>query len=632
MYGALVVSGDPNFLSQVQRLVANINKNIKVETLNDPSKVIEVLRSTALIDVVVCDHDPPRVDAFSLFNQMNRINDVRPFIITTSQVDGEAAIDAFDKRMDYYLARKNLVNFSMDLATKIVLCAERRRSEENRDISDRRMRALMTLLMMRERDFGDVLNYALEESVALTNSTIGYIAMYDEDANKLKMAAWSKGGLEQCKMDARPTTYDFDLTGIWGEPIRQGRPIIVNDYQNEKVIPKAGTPRGHVQLNRLLMIPIYHKGKILATAGIGNKATKYDSEDLMQFTLFMDGLISIYHEKMVEGESKTSEQNLKSILQNAPVGIMILDKDMSILVSNNYAMSMISSNSLDGPKESLKFEHSELSRIIAKDIEKARESDRRLEYEHNIERNGRNIVIKISVAKIKESDNKESGFIVIIDDISELVAVNQQQIAAMEHINLLDRLINDDIWSHLTAMKEDIAKNADGTTETIKSRVKALNEIMTFVKEYHEVGVLEPQWQNLDEVIQKASDATGLNDSMEYNAKGIRILADPSFFNVFSQLMQYSDLHSNGKMKCSVKCRMEGGDITIAYADNSEGIPYESKDDFISGKNMAYGRGIYLAVSILKSCGFGFTESGVPGKGIVVEITVPAPKYSITWE
>jgi hypothetical protein len=212
---------------------------------------------------------------------MNRINDVRPFIITTSQVDGEAAIDAFDKRMDYYLARKNLVNFSMDLATKIVLCAERRRSEENRDISDRRMRALMTLLMMRERDFGDVLNYALEESVALTNSTIGYIAMYDEDANKLKMAAWSKGGLEQCKMDARPTTYDFDLTGIWGEPIRQGRPIIVNDYQNEKVIPKAGTPRGHVQLNRLLMIPIYHKGKILATAGIGNKATKYDSEDLM---------------------------------------------------------------------------------------------------------------------------------------------------------------------------------------------------------------------------------------------------------------------------------------------------------------------------------------------------------------
>lgn len=613
-------------------MITNINRDIKVETLNDPSKVTEVLKSTALIDVVICDHSTPTVDAFSVFNQMNRINDARPFIITTTQVDGEVAIKAFDKRMDYYVARKNLINFLMDLAPKIVLCAERRRLEENRDISDRRINALMALLMMRDRDFGEILNYALEESVALTKSSIGYIAMYDEDAKKLKMAAWSRGGLEQCNMENRPMTYDFDTTGIWGEPIRQGKPIIVNDYPNEKVIFKAGTPHGHVQLNRLLMIPIYHDGKILATAGIGNKATKYDSEDLMQFTLFMDGLISIYHERMVEDEGKRNEQNLKSILQNAPVGILILDQDMSIRVSNNYAMSMISSHSLNGPKESLKSDPSDLSRIILKDIEKVRQSHGKLESEHTIEKNGRNVVVKVNVAKTKGNDNKDFGFIVIIDDISELVSVNQQQIAAMEHINLLDRLVNDDIWNHLTVMKKDIGEHADDTRDTIKNGISALVEIMAFVRDYHEVGVMGPQWQGLEEVMKKAFEANGSDKSVEYNVKGVKVLADPSFFMVFSQLMEYSKLQSKEEIRCSVKCRMDEGDIEIRYSDDGIGIPYELKDEFMSGNNMKFGRGIYLAVSILKACGFRASESGVPGQGTVVEITVPAPKYSLSWE
>lgn len=633
MYGALVISRDSNFLSQVDRLISNINSKIKVETLKDPSKIREILKSTTLIDVVVCDHDPPNVDAFSVFKEMNRINDPRPFIIMTRHIDGEVAIRAFDQRMDYYLSRENTVNFIMDLAPKIVLCAERKKSEENRNLSDKRMSALMSLLLMRDRDFGEILNFALEESVALTNSTIGYIAMYDEDANKLKMAAWSRGGLEQCNMETHPITYDFGMTGIWGEPIRQGKPVIINDYQNETNYSKSGTPHGHVQLNRLLMIPIYHKGKILATAGLGNKATKYNSEDLMQFTLLMDGLISIYHERMLEGESKKSEQNLKGILQNAPIGIIIVDGDMSIVVSNDYAMTLISSNPLNLSKESLKSNRDDLSRIILKDIEKARDSDKRSEFEHSIEKNGRNLVLKVNVAKTKGKDDEDVNFIIIIDDISELVAVNRQQIVAMERINLLDRLINDDIRIHLLEMKKSLYEDDKDSWEEIKKGVTSLDEIMTFVKEYHDVGVIEPQWQNLDKILQDAIKINRLDeDSVKYNVKGVRVLADPLFFNVFSQLMQYSKNHVDGIMKCSIKCRMDVGDITITYSDNSEGIPYDEKDDFVSGTNMKRGRGIYLAISILKACGFGVTESGAPGKGMVVDIVVPAPKYSITWE
>ncbi len=634
MYGALVVSGDSELLSQAKRFITNINNSIMVETLNDPSKIRDALRSTALIDVVVCDHNLPSVDALSVFNEMNRMNDMRPFIIMTSKADGDVAIKAFELRMDYYLSRENIMNFYMELASKIVLCAERKKLEDDRALNEKRMQALMNLLMMHDKEFGDILNYALEESVALTKSTIGYIAMYEEDTRKLKMAAWSRGGLDQCRMENRQITYDFDSSGMWGEPIRQGRPIIVNDYPKEISYGKMDLPHGHVQLNRIMMIPIFHNGKILATAGIGNKAREYTSEDLMQFTLLMDGLMSIYHERMLEGESARSEHNLQGILQNAPVGIIIVDEDMFMIDSNDYAKSMLSLHSLCLSKEPLRSNQGELSRIIKKDIEKVRESGHGMEFEHTIEKDNRNFVLKVNVAKTQGKNKEETGFIVIIDDISELSTVSRQQIVAMERINLLDRLINDDIRGHLTNMKIELDVAPEGSPiNNVRKDVEDLDEIMTFVKEYHDVGMLEPQWQSLDEVLDRAIKVNGLDrDSVRYSVRGVRILADPAFVNVFSQLMEYSILQNGRGIKCSIKCMLEEKDLTITYSDNGKGIPYDDKDDFVSGTNMNFGRGIYLAFSILKACGFYAKESGIPEKGLMVEIVVPAHKYSITWD
>lgn len=634
MYGVLVVSDDSKFLSQARSLIPNINNNISVETLNAQSRVKNVLRSTMKIDVVVCEHNPPEIDAFSVFNEMNRMDDNRPFIIVTRNIDGEVALKASDNSMDFYAVRKNDMNFFMDLIPKIVLSAEKKKAQESREVSEKRTNALMTLLMMRDREFSDILTYALEESVKLTDSTIGYIAMYDEENSKLKMAAWSRGGMEQCNMETRPITYDFDMTGIWGEPIRKKKPIIINDYEGEKTVPKAGTPRGHVQLNRLLMIPIYYNGKILATAGLGNKATKYDSEDLMQFTLFMDGLISIHHEKILEGESEKAEQNLESILQNAPVGILIVDEDMSITISNNYMMSLIDRYPLKTIGKSLRYNKDIISETILKNIEKAKLLNGRTESEHTLEKNGRNIVLKVNVSSVKNKNNEDDGFIVIVDDISEMTAINRQQANARERINLLDSLINEDIREHLAKMNVALR---DGEIEkaknTIQDSVDALTDIMNFVKEYHEVGMPELKWQNLEDSIQNAIEMNGPEGSdITYNAKGIRVLADPAFSNVFTQLIQFSKSRSNYDPTISIKCRLHEGDLIITYSDDSEGIPQEQKDSFMSGTIMDHGRRIYLAGNILKASGFTAMEQGDPDKGLVLNITVPDSKYSITWE
>ena len=632
MYRALIVSSDSKFLSQTKKFITNINSSITIETLNDPSKIRNTLMSAGHVDVIVCDHNPPAIDAVTIFSEMTRMNDLRPFIITTEHADGDVAIVAFELKMDYYLSRENIMNFYMDLASKIVLCSERRRLELERALNERRMKALMNLVMMREREFGDILDYALEESVTLTNSTVGYIAMYEEETKKLKMSAWSRGGLDRCKMEDRQIVYDFDSTGLWGEPIRQNRPMVINDYLKDA--KKKGTPAGHVPLNRLMMIPIYHNGKVLATAGVGNKAQEYTSDDLMQFTLLMDGLISIYHERMLEGENIKSERNLKEILQNAPVGIMIVDNEMSVIVENDYAGSMLSVISPRLPKESLRSGSNELSCFIAQDIEKVRDSGHKLEFEHTVGQEDYDLVFKINIARTKGKNNDDAGFIIIIDDVSESVSAGRQHITAVERINLLDALINDDIRKFLASIEEEMRSIPPSpSADSIRKDIGALKEIMAFVEEYHDVGIQGPQWQHLEDVLRGIAEADGPNGgSVEYSAKGVRILADPSFCNVFSQLISYSRAGNGGSVSSSVKCRLEGGDLMIRYADNGAGIPYEKKDDFISGMTMGYGKGIYLAFNILKACGFRAKELGTPGKGMVLDISVPASKYSVSWE
>lgn len=620
-------------MSQTKRAIVNINSDIEVETLDDPSKVMSTLKSMKYVDVVVCDHNPPMIDAFQIFSEMTRKNDLRPFMITTEQAEGDVAIRAFEQRMDYYLSRGNIMNFCMDLASKIVLCTERKRLELERALNERRMNALMSLVRMREKEFGDILNYALEESVALTNSTIGYIAMYDETKGKLKMAAWSKGGMDRCEINDRRIVYDFDLTGLWGEPIRQNRPVVVNDYQNDNTGKKKGTPGGHVQLNRLMMIPVHHNGKILATAGVGNKIQEYTSDDLVQFTLLMDGLMSIYHERILEGETEKSERNLKELLHNAPVGIMILDNDLSVLVDNEYVRSMLSLTSAGLTEEPLKSNQNELSRLISKDIERVRDSGQKFESEYTIERDGLNLIFRVSVIKTKGKSSDDTSFIVLINDISELVLTSRGYIKAMERIELLEAFIVEDVWKFMTNMEKGMESIQSPLADSVRNDAGALMKSIVAIREYPDVRGPGSQWQSLEDILCSVKDNDALNGKgIDYNVKGIRILADPAFHIVFSELIDYSSANGKNAVKCSIKCKLDGLDLLIRYSDNGAGIPYEKKDGFMSGTAASQGVGMHLALNIIKSCGFHVKEVGVPGKGMIVDIVVPMGKYSVSWE
>ncbi len=65
----------------------------------------------------------------------------------------------------------------------------------------------------------------------------------DEDETVLTMHSWSKAAMAECEIIDKPIVYPVVTTGLWGEAVRQRKPIITNDYVApnplKKVIPKG---------------------------------------------------------------------------------------------------------------------------------------------------------------------------------------------------------------------------------------------------------------------------------------------------------------------------------------------------------------------------------------------------------
>lgn len=132
----------------------------------------------------------------------------------------------------------------------------------------------------------DLLDDALEQSLLLTKSSIGYLYEYDEATELFTLYAWSKEVLPNCSIIKKQTVYELAKTGLWGEAVRQRKPILTNDYRAPSQY-KKGYPEGHVHLERHLNLPVFRNGRIVAVVGVGNKHNDYTADDIRELTLFL---------------------------------------------------------------------------------------------------------------------------------------------------------------------------------------------------------------------------------------------------------------------------------------------------------------------------------------------------------
>ena len=164
-----------------------------------------------------------------------------------------------------------------------------KRIEEERKLSESRMKALLELYSMTHATYSEITRFLLDKGVELTKSKYGFVGLMNEDETVLKIHAWSEEAMVDCGISDKPIEFPIDQAGIWAEVVRQHRPIIVNDYLSPNPA-KKGIPEAHVQLTRLLVIPVFDDDRVVAVATMGNKDKDYDNFDIYQVTLLLTGL------------------------------------------------------------------------------------------------------------------------------------------------------------------------------------------------------------------------------------------------------------------------------------------------------------------------------------------------------
>jgi len=227
----------------------------------------------------------------------------------------------------------------------------------------------------------------------------------------------------------------------------------------------------------------------------------------------------------------------------------------------------------------------------------------------------------------------------LIHDISDLKRTEQALQATNRKLSLLSSITRHDIINQLTLLTGYI-RISHGYLDDKKALIKFLEKAdkaattiehqIRFTREYEEMGVHAPAWQNVHEIIIKAMGGLPLgNIKVEVDRTDLEIFADPLCGRVFYNLIDNALRYGGESMKTIRFSSQESGTgLTIFCEDDGLGIADDVKKRlFTRGFGRNTGLGLFLSREILSITGITITENGSPGKGARFEITVPKAMY-----
>jgi K+-sensing histidine kinase KdpD len=210
---------------------------------------------------------------------------------------------------------------------------------------------------------------------------------------------------------------------------------------------------------------------------------------------------------------------------------------------------------------------------------------------------------------------------------------------ANRKLNLLNSIIRHDVVNTLTSligyveMTEEIATEPEvrKNLAVISAQTGKITRQIIFTRDYQNLGMKLPEWQNVEEVVRKAAselDLASVNFTTDF--LNLRIFADPLLERVFFTLLQNSLEHGETVTCIRGYYRVSDSDLTLVFEDNGAGIPEKEKIAIFNRKYYkSTGLGLFLTQEILTMTRLSIHETGIPGEGARFEISVQKGAYRL---
>lgn len=206
--------------------------------------------------------------------------------------------------------------------------------------------------------------------------------------------------------------------------------------------------------------------------------------------------------------------------------------------------------------------------------------------------------------------------------------------SANRKLNLLSNVTRHDIlnqvhiiMSYLALLQEfSIDPEIEHLLEKIAHAVGFIQRHIEFTRNYQDIGVHSPVWQNPAEIIRKL-DFEGKRVNIELDT--LEMYADPLLPKVFENLLDNTLRHGLNVKTISVQYEIQpDNQLMLVWEDDGAGVSEDAKTRIFErgyGKNT--GLGLFLIKEILSLSGITIYEAGESGRGARFCLLIPEEKY-----
>jgi PAS domain S-box-containing protein len=237
-------------------------------------------------------------------------------------------------------------------------------------------------------------------------------------------------------------------------------------------------------------------------------------------------------------------------------------------------------------------------------------------------------------ALVSAADCDDISIICTVVDITENKQAQEALTQANRKLNLMNNVTRHDILNQLTALIGflEISRHDTRDPEQLKFIVKeeqaanAIRSQILFTRDYQDVGVHSPKWQDISETVSLAIATIDLHKvRVSLDLRQVQVFADPLLEKVFYNLVENSLRHGERVSEISLRAEERADGMDLIIEDNGAGVPDEAKEKIFRReyfKNTGFG--LFLTREILGITGLSITENGTPGSG--ARFVIHAPK------
>ncbi|OPY38246.1 MAG: sensory histidine kinase AtoS [Methanoregula sp. PtaU1.Bin051] len=228
---------------------------------------------------------------------------------------------------------------------------------------------------------------------------------------------------------------------------------------------------------------------------------------------------------------------------------------------------------------------------------------------------------------------KPFGIFGMLRDITERRRAEDAIALANKKLNLMNNITRHDILNTITGLFGcvDMAKATTSVDERalllqdIRDLAKVIQRQITFTKDYQEIGVNLPRWQNVNDVIGRIlvnfqkSEIRFLAD-----LETIEVYADPLLEKVFYNLVDNAIRYGKRVTNIRFFFLISDKGLSLICEDDGIGIENNMKNYiFERGVGQNTGMGLFLSREILAITQIEIVENGTYGKGARFEMVIP---------